>query len=102
VSAVLPFCRSCQNPECRHEFCWHCKKDWSDHETCIFTKLAVGGLIVLSPVIAVVVVAGVLTVCAPVMACNALLPNTVFPGRMSGRSIVRCCYKYGKKLLKNL
>merc|ERR1711916_325708 len=53
---------------CKHEFCWLCKKDWSTHDVCVFEKLAVAGVIALSPVWAPLLAVGMVVVSAPAMA----------------------------------
>lgn len=91
---------SCQN--CKHQWCWHCKRDWNTHGMCIYAKILLGGALVLSPALAVLAGAALLAVCAPLMVGQALLPTTVLPGRVSGKSIVRAVWRYGRKVLRNL
>lgn len=110
ISKRCPSCRTpiikrggcphmtCQNPACRHEFCWHCKKDWKTHGTCIFTKILIGAAIVVSP--AVVVAAGALfiSVTVPLISAQPFQADEDLPGRLPGKYVVKKAWKFTKKL----
>lgn len=110
VSKRCPQCRTpiiknkgchhmtCRNPECNHEFCWHCKKKWSEHGTCVFTKVLIGCAIAVTPVVVPLVVAAALVVAAPFAAAGGISGNVA----LRGRSILRTGWKLGRKILRKL
>jgi hypothetical protein len=89
---------TCRNPECGHQWCWHCKGDWNNHGTCVFTKILLGGAVLLSPAIAAFFVAAAVAVGAPMLAVGGLTGTAIF----DGRAIIRIGYKYVRKALRNL
>lgn len=85
---------TCKNPACGHQWCWHCKKDWSKHEMCVFEKLAIAGVIVVSPVLVGAAAAAAVVLAAPMMAASGLCGPEVF----DGKALVRKGWKYAKRL----
>ncbi len=110
ISKKCPGCRTpiikkggcphmtCRNPDCGHQWCWHCKGDWNTHGTCVFTKILVGGAVLLSPAIVAVALGAVVAVGAPMLAVGGVTGNALF----DGRAIIRIGYKYARKFLRNL
>lgn len=76
------------------QWCWHCKKDWDKHNMCVFTKIALGGLVVLSPVIVSVGVGAVMTVFLPLAAVGGVTGSAVY----NGKALTRQVWKLGRKL----
>ena len=89
---------TCQNPECRHEFCWHCKNDWNTHGTCIFTKILIGCGIVVAPAVAALAVAVVLGVAVPLICAQPFQADKELPGRLPGKQVIKGAWKMTKKL----
>ncbi len=89
---------TCRNPECNHQWCWHCKQDWSTHGTCVFTKVLLG---VMAPLIVVgvgLVAVAAVAVAAPVVAAGAFNGNVLF----KGKAIARVVWRKGRRFVRNL
>ena len=87
-------CPSCKTPTlknggcphmnckaCGHQYCWLCRQDWATHDMCAFAKVAVVGIVVISPIIVALGAAVAVTIIGPAMGADAMAGHKLFNGR---------------------
>ena len=93
-----PSCLVCSSDfcviACGHQWCWHCKKDWDKHNLCVYSKILIGGLVVVSPAILAVGVGALCVVFLPLAAVGGVAGSIVY----NGKALARQIWKLGRKV----